>query len=269
MTRSLRSLLPILILLLFSPVVWGAAPELKITGPSTGVPGDIVILHAETDADWVGWRVDTSDVQVPPEAEIHQSLRRQVEYLQAVGFQVEDPAELLSSPLRLLWIEDGKTLYLSSYPGTYQITLAAHAGEEIAFEDWAVSISGSPEPDPPEPPDPPDPPLDDLGRAVETAVRPLIDDLTSKVSYGALAQVYESIADGCEQGHYQTPDAVLNDLQAKTRTVLGPLNSEWTPVADSVVAVYLNDLNIRQDSYPSVYSAPFRSVASGLLAAIR
>jgi len=102
--------------------------------------------------------VDVSDVEVPVGGD-PEEITKLTENLKRLGFKVEAPGGGDTSPLYAIRNE-GKELFLSSYPGTYRIVLAvAVDGAGIKMLPWTIKVSAdSPKPEPPDEPDPkPDP----------------------------------------------------------------------------------------------------------------
>lgn len=148
-------------------------PTPTIDGPREVHSGALVTLDASGSdgAEAFGWLVDTSAVKVPGTSA--PDVTRQVSELEALGFEVKAPE---SDDVPLYEVEDGgKRLRLSSYPGTYRVTLGVSNADGVAMLEWTVKVDAvspgpGPKPDNPDPPPivEPDLPAGQFGLAIKS-----------------------------------------------------------------------------------------------------
>ena len=98
------------ILLLSAPAAIAEAPLAIVTGPSGGVPGDLIVLDAgESIADHLAWSI------IPEPADGRQSM---------------------------LIVDEGRKAIIASIPGQYTIILAVSNADGVAIRQHKILISG-------------------------------------------------------------------------------------------------------------------------------
>lgn len=121
---------PLVVILLMTSISYADQPIIVLTGPSGGVPGDILILDASSStADHYAWSVTP---------------------------------ELPDGRTTIMPLEGGTKCLISSVPGTYNVFLAISTADGISMKRHTVTVIGDcppdPQPGPPQPqPQPPQP----------------------------------------------------------------------------------------------------------------
>ncbi|MAT14255.1 MAG: hypothetical protein CMJ46_03195 [Planctomyces sp.] len=164
---------------LFTGSAMAAPPEAIITGPTGGIPGDILVLDAsESKADFFDWEVTP---------------------------------ELPDGRKTILPLEGGKKCLVTSVPGTYTAFLAAGNAEGIDLKKWTVKVGGDsptpgpgPGPTPPHPgpnPNPPNPvpptPTPDVPDG-KFAIAKLVRDWARQVNTPSRSAECVKLADGAD-----------------------------------------------------------------------
>lgn len=132
------------------------APVAKIAGPEKANQGDIIVLSVSGAPKHAKWKVDASGVDVPQDTAVA-DLEKTAEQLREAGFDVQAPPR--DAPPIYLELDKGKRLILSSYRGTYLVSLAVGNDDGVDQTTFKVVVGApKPKPDDPDPPEPdPDP----------------------------------------------------------------------------------------------------------------
>jgi len=246
--------------LLLSSLAWAEPPVPKIDGPTDRNPGALTFLDASgsAGAEKFAWLVDTSAVIVPKESspDVSQTLA----VLRDMGFEVTEPEDD-SEPL---WAvsEDGKRLWLSSYPGVYVVTLGVSNADGISLLPWKVTVSGViPVPPVVVPPIVVVPPVvvpSDWAARLTASVK---SNPAAAVGFTRVANTYATVADQIKPGLLTTPQQVTGLTNALT-TVACP---EWAAIEASIVQPHLKTLNL---TTAVQYEQPWRDISVAVKAGL-
>lgn len=263
--------------LLLTACAFADKPSPKIDGPTERHAGALTFLDAgaSAGADQFGWNVDTSGVQVP--ADGTPDVSETVKQLRAMGFGVTEPEDE-SEPL---WAvsDDGRRLWLSSYPGTYSVVLGVANADGVVLMPWKVVVTGGPVPPPvppgptpppvppgPNPPPIPPAPVTDLSAKVAAAVKAYPGD---KEEFKAVAAVYEAVSKMCDSGLLATPDAVVSMTKTLSNAALPTHRDDWQKVVSTVIGPHLNALSQAGElETAAAHAKPWLEISNGIKAGI-
>jgi hypothetical protein len=179
------------------------AVDATITGPTGGVPGDILVLDASAseEAKSFAWScVPNSDDKDRP---------------------------------TIYPIEGGSKCIICSRPGTYTVILSvASAMGEIAVTQWVVVIEGSaPKPPAPIPPRPPAPNLTGLSKTAYDAAMQVVDPHRAVAT--RLGESFENISAAIEAGGIKGEQQIKIETAKANVEALGGTSSAaaeaWKP----------------------------------------
>lgn len=227
----------ILLLLLIIPSVASAElPIPVITGPSGGVPGDLLVLDAsESQADYFSWAV------IP---------------------------ELPDGRLTIMVLEGGRKCIVASVPGTYTVVLAAGTADGVVLKKHTVTVTGGGDQPGPIQPKPPTPIIEDrFGLAPK--VREWVQAVSDRSRQQQLSQAFRTAANRA------TTIGDLKKLESETRSNLsgdlvreaigGAANaSNWAPLFEPMgteISRLDRDGKIRT---LADYQQAWREIAEGL-----
>lgn len=249
-------------LLLLCAVAAADAPVAKIAGPTSGRPGDILILDASgSAATFHDWSIDTADVQVPADHTL-ESFRTTVESMRAAGFRVTAPRT--DSPPVYMLLDGGTRVLLASYPGTYRVSLAVGNAEGVDQLQWKLVVAGgAPVPPKPDDPDPPPPPPDKYGLTlIHRTVGSLIDSPNRRAEALKIAGVFASVRTQTSLG----ATGMIEAVQSQLKTALtADEKARWEAWRLTYVAS-LQALQQRDDwtDTAAEFAAAFAEIEAGL-----
>lgn len=253
--------------LLLSAVAFAEPPKPVIDGPTERQPGALTFLDAsKSTADKWTWLVDTSAVAVPKDGT--PDVSQTVTALRAMGFDVQEPADE-SEPL---WAvsEDGKRLWLSSFPGVYAVTLGVSNADGVALLPWKVKVSGEipipvPVPVPiPTPTPTPTPVPDDFSTLLTNAVKAVPE---AHAEFAGIANVYAGIAEQIKAGSIllTTPAQVTGLTSVMVAHQAQMHAADWKKIDDVVVQPHLKTLTlVKVADYEPVWRQVAAAVKAGL-----
>lgn len=189
----MRSILKVVTLWVLLPqVVWAAPPVAKLTGPTAGQPGDILVIDAtaSTDAEFFAWSVTPQ----------------------------------LPDKVTILPLEGGRRCLVVSVPGTWHVFFAAGNAEGIDLVKWTVTVEGS-TPDPGPKPQPLPDGRYQLARWAVNAAQSISD--RSKAD--ALAETFAAIAEQVERGEITSIDELQTKSTNANRAAVGTDRDLWLP----------------------------------------
>lgn len=138
--------------LLLTSLCFADAPVAKISGPDKANQGDIIVLSVSGSPKHAKWKVDASGVDVPHDTAVA-DLEKTAEQLRDAGFDVQAPKR--DEPPIYLELDKGKRLILSSYRGTYLVSLAVGNDDGVDQTVFKVVVGeAKPKPDDDDPPGP-------------------------------------------------------------------------------------------------------------------
>lgn len=191
-----------------------APPRAIMTGPTGGVPGDILVLDAsESAADFYAWSVSP---------------------------------QLPGGRPTILVLEEGRKCLVASVPGVYHVFLACSNAEGIDQAQWTLTIGDEPNPTPvppaPNPPTPtppvpaPDTVPDGVFRIAKLAfdLAQLVDSTNRVGQAHALADAAEAVAASIAAGTLKKPQEILRAILAANNAALGTAMLAWTPWGTSI-----------------------------------
>ncbi len=241
MRRSVCTVIVVLCAPLFN-LADAAPPVAVVTGPTGGVPGDILVLDAsESDADFFAWSVTP---------------------------------QLPGGRPTILVLEDGRKCLVASVPGVYHVFLACSNAEGIDQTLWTLTIGDAPAPVPVPPgPNPPAPPAPDGIPDGVFHISQLVFDLAMHVESvhraaqaHALADAADAVAASIAAGTLQKPQEILRAILAANNAALGPSMLAWTPWG-TAVGLKLQELyRAGRLAQPADWSVALREIAIGLRA---
>ena len=142
------------------------------------------------------------------------------------------------------------------------VVAASSATGELWQAVYILTITGPKPPEPPGPPGPPEPPEDPLAAKVRGWTQAI--PLPARSVAPALADVYEQAATGAAAGRWQTVEALMGEVAAKSATAIGTNRPAWTEWAAKITG----ELDTLWDAgeLPDVaaYAKPLHSIAGGL-----
>jgi len=162
LAEPMRRIVLLILLLSVPQVTWADLPIPVITGPSGGVPGDLLVLDAsESQADHFSWAV------VP---------------------------EIPDGRLTILVIEGGRKCVVASVPGTYTVILAAGTADGVAVKKHTVTVSGGGNTPDPIKPRPPEPVIEDRF-GLSPKVKSWVQAVSDRSRQQQLSQAFRTAAD--------------------------------------------------------------------------
>lgn len=189
--------------------VMAAPPRAIMTGPTGGVPGDILVLDAsESAADFYAWSVTP---------------------------------QLPGGRPTILVLEEGRKCLVASVPGVYHVFLACSNCEGIDQAQWTLTIGNEPNPAPvppaPNPPTPtppvpaPDTVPDGVFRIAKLAfdLAQLVDSTNRVGQAHALADAADAVTASIAAGTLKKPQEILRAILAANNAALGSAMLAWTP----------------------------------------
>lgn len=218
------------------------AGELKVIGPSGGIPGDIILLTAQVDGS--------------PAVASHR-----------FAWSVIPPVTASGKPTSLK-ISDDKII-VASIPGRYSIVCAAGNADEVLQSLWVVEIEGTPQPGPgpqpgPEPgPGPPDlTPLGKLAYAWTLAVNRPADE--KRAFAAAYRQTASTIDSSVAAGVAMTPEQCVRMLAEEVGALATPaFRDAWGDWS----AKYKAEMQRLRLTTAAQHVVAWREIAAGLEAA--
>lgn len=255
--------------LLLCCTAFAQAPVADIKGPTERHQGALTVLDASGSvADKFAWMVDVSRVSVPQDGT--PDVAETIAQLKSLGFVVQEPEDD-SEPLYAV-SDDGKRLWLSSYPGTYSVVLGVSNPDGVVLMPWNVVVDGGTPPVPPVPPDPvpPVPPIPvptvGLEKVAYDGTRG-IATTANRVELVLLSGVYVSVANDIKAGKLTTVDAVLDRTKELTHQVLPTSLNAWLPVARSIEQEMnrMRDAGKLDTTSVAAHEQPWRQIGAGIL----
>lgn len=227
----------LLILLLSVPqVTWADLPIPVITGPSGGVPGDLLVLDAsDSQADHLTWAV------LP---------------------------ELPDGRQTILVVDSGRKAIIASVPGQYTVILAAATADGVVLKTHTVTVSGGGNTPDPIQPKPPTPIIEDrFGLAPK--VREWVQAVSDRSRQQQLSQAFRTAANRA------TTIGDLKKLESETRSNLsgdlvreaigGAANaSNWLPLFEPMGTEISRLDREGQIRTLADYQQAWREIAEGL-----
>lgn len=219
------------------------AGELKVVGPSGGVPGDIILLTAQVDGS--------------PAVASHR-----------FAWSVIPPVTASGKPTSLK-ISDDKII-VASIPGRYSIVCAAGNADEVLQSLWVVEIEGTPQPGPgptpgPEPGPGPSPDLTPLGKLAYEWTRAVNRSAEEKRAFAAAyRQTASTIDSSVAAGVTMTPEQCVKLLAEEVGAIATPAFrdawGEWS-------AKYKAEMQRLRLTTAAQHATAWREIAAGLEAA--
>lgn len=255
------------LVLLVAGVAFGGKPTPKIDGPTERHAGALTFLDASgsAGADAFGWMVDTSGVKVPEDGK--PDVASTVKQLRQMGFAVQEPEDKAEP----LWAvsEDGKRLWLSSYPGVYRVVLGVANADGVTLLPWTVtvgSVKPEPGPKPPKPDDPDPPPVPDSTIGLLTYAGVLASP--ERPGFEKIAEVYRTASEGA--GGFSNVEALLKSVYDGTHKLGAGTVAAWTPIARVLEAQLdvMRDAKEVDPEKPATYQKPFLDISNGITAAL-
>lgn len=241
-------------------------PTPVIKGPTERHPGALTFLDANesTGAEQYGWEVNTSQVNVPTAPS--PDLSSLADQLRAMGFKVEREAAT-EEPL---WAvsEDGKRLWLSSYPGVYVVTLGVSNADGVRLKSWKVTVSGKvpipvPVPVPVPTPTPiPVPVPEDFKPRLAAAVAAVPK---AHEEFGRVAKTYETTAAQIDAGLLKTPEQVIGWTAALVAGAAGNYSAAWDNIDLTIIKPHLATKTL---TTAADYAPAWREIAEGVKAGL-
>ena len=228
-----------------------APPRATVTGPSAGVPGDILVLDSsESIADHFSWVVTP---------------------------------ELPDGRPTILALEGGRKCLVCSVPGVYTVVLAASNAEGVDQAKWTITVGPQPGPTPPPGPDPPPgpqpgpdpqptPPEPDLPDGVYKLTRFARDLANSVVSpnraveAAALAGGFEGVAAAIAGGTLKTPQQIRLALLAANNAAVGESLKYWLAWGTAIGNRLGEMIESKQLAAPEDWVVALNEIALGLRA---
>lgn len=249
--------------LLLCAAVSAAPPVAKIDGPTERHPGALTFLDASgSTADKFSWLVDTTGVTVPKDGT--PDVAETIFALRAMGFEVQEPEDK-SEPLWAI-SDDGKRVWLSSYPGVYAVTLGVSNADGVALLAWKVKVSGDvpiPVPVPvPVPIPTPVPVPTDFPVQLTAAVKAVP---AARAELGKVADVYSLIADQIKSGLLDTPAKVTGFTSVLVTASVGAHGAEWANIDTTVIKPHLATLNL---TTAAQFEGPWRQISAAVKAGL-
>lgn len=257
--------------LLLVSMAFGEKPSPKIDGPTTRHAGALTFLDAcgSSGAESFGWMVDTSDVTVPADGK--PDVAETVEQLRKLGFDVHEPDDK-SEPL---WAvsEDGKRLWLSSYPGVYRIVLGVGNADGLVMLPWTVTVGEvkPPKPDPPKPDPPkpdPDPPVPTPSTPIGLLTYAGVLATPERTGFDKVSDIYRTASKNA--AGFASVEALLASVKDATNKLGTGTVASWTPIARVLEAQLdvMRDAKEIDTTKPATYQKPFLEIANGITSAL-
>lgn len=223
----MRHALTIALLWIASAACCFASPKAVITGPTGGVPGDILILDASASGgDFFSWEV---------------------------------AQELDGDRPTILPIDNGRKCVVASVPGTYVVFLAVGDKDGIDTIKWQLKVSG----EPPKPPAPPAPTPADFAKLLHDAYAAEAEPEKAR-SVAALASLYRAAAKTTvDDATIKTYAQLFADMKTASASLLSP---SAVPRVRKVIGDRLNPLfsGAEQAIDREKVKAEFNAVATAL-----
>lgn len=232
-----------LLALLPCTLVHAEPAKAVISGPTGGVPGDLIVLDANgSTADFYSWNV------LP---------------------------QLSGGRQTIVTVENGRKAFLASVPGQYTVILSVANSEGIDVLLYRVNITndGTP-PQPPQPnpqpqpqPAPVGPTFPNSQYGISKIVFESAKTINNKMEARALAEGYRSITAKIRAGGLKGKEAIFTDIKAANNAALPTPESvaAWKPLLAIELAKQFQRLDqLKQLNSDLVYAAIFTEVAVGL-----
>jgi len=251
-----RAFAVVCLCLTISTACMSAPPQARVTGPSGGIPGDILVLDAShsNDASHFAWSVTPRLPEGRP---------------------------------TIMPLEDGKKCLVASVPGVYHVFLAVSNTEGVDLIEWTVTVGSEPappappgptppNPNPPQPnppgPTPPTPPEPVIPDGVFQIAKPVHDwamtvqSTQRATEAGLLAGSFESVAAAIAAGTLKQPQEILTALLTANNAALGAGMRAWMAWG-TLLGQRLQELfRGGRLATPTDWAACLREVAVGLRA---
>lgn len=229
-----------------------APPRATVTGPTGGMPGDILVLDASaSNADFYAWNVTP---------------------------------ELPDDRPTILPLDEGEKCLVCSVPGVYTVILAVSNPEGIDQIKWTVTVGNGPtppvpppvppgpEPPPnPVPPNPPEPEPDlpvgvyDISRFARDGVAN-VSSPTKTTEAHALAAAFTGIAARIAAGTLTNPRLILAALLQANNDALGASMPLWVQYGTALGKRIEGLVKAGRVASPEEWATLMREIALGLAA---
>lgn len=243
----LRQLIGVFLCLALCTSVYAQGAKAVLSGPTGGVPGDLIVLDATgSTADFFSWNV------IP---------------------------QLSGGRQTIVTVENGRKAFLASVPGQYTVILSVANGEGIDVLLYRVTISNdgsvpqplppgpTPNPNPPVPPGPVEPTFPNSTYGVSKIVYAAAKLVNNKQESRALAESYRSLAAKIRAGGVKGKEAIFAEVKVLNNAILTtPERVEaWKPLLGVELAKQFQRLDqLKQLNSDLVYAAVFTEIAVGL-----
>lgn len=255
--------LPMLAGLVALSSAFAEPPVPKIDGPTERNPGALTFLDASgSTGDNFTWLVDTSGIAVPKDGT--PDVAETIAALRSLGFSVQEP----SGAADPLWAisDDGKRLWLSSYPGVYSVVLGVSNPEGVRLLPWKVKVSGNvPIPIPVPVPVPTPTPVPVPGTFAEQLTAAVKSKPAARVEFERVANSYALIADQIKGGLLTTPQQVSTMTSLMVNFAAGAHAADWQAIDTLVIQPHLKTLGL---TTAAQHEGPWRVIAAAVKAGL-